>query len=42
MITADDAEVRAGLLELLRLLLRNIDELVLDDNWLAGQIEMLR
>ena len=42
MITADDAEVRAGLLDLLRLLLRNIDELVLDDNWLAGQIEMLR
>ncbi len=42
MITADDAEVRTGLLELLRLLLRNIDELVLDDNWLAGQIEMLR
>jgi len=42
MITADDAEVRAGLLELLRLLLRNIDELVLDDKWLAGQIEMLR
>lgn len=42
MITADDAEVRTGLLELLRLLLRNIDELVLDDNWLAGQIVMLR
>lgn len=27
---------------MLRLLLRNIDELVLDDNWLSGQIEMLR
>ncbi|HAF55507.1 MAG TPA: GGDEF domain-containing protein [Thauera sp.] len=39
---ADDTEVRAGLLELLRLLLRNIDELVLDDQWLSGQIEMLR
>ena len=42
LAAADDAEVRAGLLELLRLLLRNIDELVLDDQWLSGQIEMLR
>lgn len=42
MVTADDAEIRAGLLELLRLLLRNIDELVLDDKWFAGQIQMLR
>ncbi|TAH40718.1 MAG: GGDEF domain-containing protein [Betaproteobacteria bacterium] len=39
---ADDAEIRAGLLDLLRLLLRNIDELVFDDTWLSGQIEMLR
>ncbi len=39
---ADDAEVRSGLLELLRLLLRNIDDLVLDDTWLSGQVEMLR
>jgi diguanylate cyclase len=39
---ADDAEIRTGLLDLLRLLLRNIDELVLDDKWLSGQIEMLR
>ena len=42
MTAADDAEIRSGLLELLRLLLRNIDDLVLDDKWLAGQIEMLR
>ncbi len=42
MTAADDAEIRSGLLELLRLLLRNIDDLVLDDNWLAGQIETLR
>ncbi len=42
MTAADDAEVRSGLLELLRLLLKNIDELVLDDQWLNGQIEMLR
>lgn len=41
-VALDDAEVHSGLLELLRLLLRNIDELVLDDNWLSGQIEMLR
>ncbi|MBS0542158.1 MAG: GGDEF domain-containing protein [Proteobacteria bacterium] len=39
---ADDAEIRTGLLDLLRLLLRNIDDLVLDDNWLKGQIEVLR
>ncbi|WP_341645434.1 GGDEF domain-containing protein [Thauera sp. SDU_THAU2] len=42
MTTADDAEIRGGLLQLLRLLLRNIDDLVLDDTWLTGQIEMLR
>lgn len=39
---ADDHEIRNGLLELLRLLLQNIDELVLEDKWLAGQVEMLR
>lgn len=42
LTAVDDAEVRAGLLELLRLLLRNIDDLVLDDQWLSGQVEMLR
>lgn len=42
LAAADDAEVHAGLLELLRLLLLNIDELVFDDHWLSGQIEMLR
>jgi diguanylate cyclase len=42
LAAADEAEIRAGMLELLRMLLRNIDELVLDDRWLAGQIEMLR
>ncbi|MER2555754.1 MAG: GGDEF domain-containing protein [Thauera sp.] len=42
LAAADDAEIRAGMLELLRMLLRNIDELVLDDRWLSGQIEMLR
>lgn len=42
LAAADEAEIRAGMLELLRMLLRNIDELVLDDRWLSGQIEMLR
>ncbi len=38
----DDAEIRSGLLSLLRLILDNIDELVIDDQWLHGQVEMLR
>lgn len=42
MAAGDAAEVRSGLLNLLRLLLANIDELVLDDQWLHGQIEVLR
>ena len=42
MLAGDAAEVREGLLNLLRLLLQNIDELVLDDQWLHGQVEVLR
>lgn len=42
LAAGDTAEVRTGLLNLLRLLLQNIDELVLDDQWLHGQIETLR
>ncbi|AVZ79587.1 GGDEF domain-containing protein [Zoogloeaceae bacteirum Par-f-2] len=42
MAAGDAAEVRSGLLNLLRLLLANIDELVLDDQWLHGQVEVLR
>lgn len=42
MSAADDAEIRGGLLELLRLVLHNIGELVLEDKWMAGQVEMLR
>lgn len=42
LTAADDSEVRAGLLDLLKLLLENIDQLVIDDQWLGGQIEMLR
>lgn len=37
----DQAEVRATLLHLLRLILENISELCLDDRWLQGQIEAL-
>lgn len=42
MIAGDTAEVRAGLLNLLRLLLQNIDDLVIDSTWLHGQVEVLR
>ena len=37
----DQAEVRATLLHLLRLILENISELCLEDRWLQGQIEAL-
>ena len=37
-----DAGLRDGLLRLLRLLVENIGELVVDDAWLRGQIGMLR
>lgn len=42
MSAGENAEIQAGLLSLLRLLLANIDQLVLDDQWLHGQVEMLR
>lgn len=42
MVAADTAEVRAGLVKLLRLLLENIEEIVIDDQWLHGQVEVLR
>lgn len=42
LTAGDDAEIRGGLLKLLRLLLENIDEIVVDDQWLQGQIEVLR
>lgn len=34
--------LRAGLLKLLQLMIENISELVVDDHWLNGQIEMVR
>ncbi|MBI1906395.1 MAG: diguanylate cyclase [Rhodocyclales bacterium] len=42
LIAGDTAEVRAGLHNLLRLLLENIEEIVIDDQWLHGQVEVLR
>lgn len=40
--TEDHAELRASLLSLLQLLVENMSELVLDDRWLHGQIEVVR
>lgn len=42
MVAGDRAEIDAGLRNLLRLLLDNIDQIVVDDSWLSGQIEVLR
>ena len=42
MAAGDRAEVHAGLLSLFRLLLENIDQIVIDDQWLHGQVEALR
>lgn len=41
-LTEDRAELRAGLLKLLQLMIENVSELVADDHWLNGQIEMVR
>lgn len=41
-VVDDQAEIRAGLLSLLDLLLKNIGELVIDDRWMRGQIDVLR
>ena len=40
--TDDQHEIRAGLLHLLQLVVDNIGELVIDDRWLSGQLEVLR
>lgn len=42
LLAEDQAELRQSLLGLLRLLVENISELVLDDHWLHGQIEVVR
>ncbi len=41
-VAEDRAELRAGLLKLLQLMIENISELVVDDRWLNGQIEVVR
>ena len=38
----DQRELKSGLLHLLQLVVDNIGELVIDDRWLAGQLEVLR
>ncbi len=42
LLAEDQNELRSSLLSLLRLLIENISELVLDDRWLHGQIEVIR
>ena len=42
LLTEDRAELRSGLLQLLQLLIENVQELVMDDQWLHGQIEIVR
>ncbi len=40
-VSEDQAELRTALLRLLQLVVENIDELVLDDQWLHGQIQVV-
>ncbi|MBL8430377.1 MAG: diguanylate cyclase [Dechloromonas sp.] len=42
LLAEDQTELRHSLLGLLRLLVGNITDLVLDDNWLHGQIDVVR
>lgn len=42
LLAEDQGELRQSLLGILRLLVGNITELVLDDHWLHGQIEVVR
>ncbi len=42
LLAEDQAELRKSLLSLLRLLLENVDQLLIDDRWLHGQIEVVR
>lgn len=42
LLADDQRELRSGLLHLLQLLIENVSELVEDDQWLHGQIEMVR
>lgn len=42
LLAEDQAELRHSLLNLLRLLVENITELVLDDRWIHGQVDVVR
>ncbi|WP_374341946.1 diguanylate cyclase [Azonexus sp.] len=42
LLAEDQTELRHSLLSLLRLLVENMTELVIDDRWLHGQIEVVR
>lgn len=42
LLAEDQLELRQSLLSLLRLLVENITELTLEDNWLHGQVEVVR
>ena len=41
-VAEDQAELKSALLHLVRLIIENISELVVDDKWLAGQINLVR
>lgn len=41
-VTEDRKELQRGLLKLLQLMIENVNELVVDDHWLNGQIEIVR
>lgn len=41
-VAEDQAELKSALLHLVQLIVDNIGELVVDDQWLAGQIDMVR
>jgi diguanylate cyclase len=41
-VAEDQAELKSALLHLVRLIVDNISELVVDDQWLAGQISVVR
>jgi len=41
-VSEDRSELRSGLIKLLQLLVDNVNELVVDDHWLNGQIDMVR
>ncbi len=41
-LAEDRSELREGMLKLLQLMIENVSELVVDDRWLNGQLDMVR